>query len=285
MKNIFCFVFLLSINNLLFSKTYHISNQNSPEYLSFNKAFNDAYPFDTIILENSEDTYPDIKISKPLIIFGKCNYSILTNQDSIKTKIGSLYLLPGSKGSIINGLKINYETMIEDDSIIISNCRLNQIYINNTKSSLNEIQISNNIIESKSINQDCIYEIISSENHPVWNLLITNNYIRSNNGYSIRLSKVISGEIKYNIIENNINTFNFSIYNNVFLNGEIIINNNILLNNISNSTKLPHGNYLLKNISEILVGYKINLDTNKEIILTLNKIPNIDVLKCGLIVE
>jgi len=250
------FVFTISTHAKLWR--VNINAAINANFTSFVAAQSTVSANDTLYFEGSTISYGDITVTKPLVIIGPgyfLNENPQTQSTAISAKLGKVIFNTGSIGSVITGMEVQSSMTISESNISVIKCLVygtssnasNSILLNSTISSIGNISILGDYLTSG---------IGSSGSNSIFNVLISNNYIKSNLYSSIGLGTYVSGEIKNNISEGDFGVLNFKLSNNIVKSGSVTLNNNTFYNNIGYGSQFPIGNANQQNVNmnDVFVG-------------------------------
>ena len=242
----------------------------SADFSSITIAYSSANPGDTIYLEPTATNYGNISLAKKLVIIGNgyfTDQNPATQADFNQSLLGTVTFNPGSEGSVIQGCKIYYISILTSQIIIQRN------YITyNTDGAASVIfdadNISNIIIRGNYIENtyssnpypNPTSEAIKSEKNGVNNVIITNNIINAADLNSVHrsiiLSSGFSGIIENNVIYGNGTINNSTVNNNIWRDGYVSLINCVYNSNIGNSTQFGtlNGNKSNVTMESVFVG-------------------------------
>lgn len=252
------FMLLVLITNMADAGIWRVNNNAgiSTDYINFITASNAAADNDTLYMESSVTSYGNITLTKPLVIIGP-GYFLTENPQTQanlnSAKLGTVIFNSTSAGSVILGMEITGQVTIISSNISIRHCRVaSSIRINST-SSISNILLSQCFITGN------INNLTGSAQ--VTNVLISNCYLGSGEIYfPVSYSGVISNNILRSTTgfypDGILNVFNFNIINNIIYNGDVILNNSTVYNNLCNATQIPLINNNQQNIdmTQVFVG-------------------------------
>lgn len=242
------------------AKVWRVNNIEAmnADYTSFVAAQANVSSNDTLYFEGSTVSYGDITLTKPLVIIGTGYFlkeNPQTQSSPLTATFGKVNFNSGSSGSELIGAVVTSKITISVSDIIVTRCLINSgsINLNSRDSSIGNILILKNYITTT-----LGTTILCSDTYPIYNLLISNNYIKSGN-YDMCLSfgKNTSAEIKNNTMRGNVSVSNSRISNNILIGGNINNSeNNYYYNNICNGTQFPagNGNQHSVNMTGVFVG-------------------------------
>ncbi len=251
-KNFYLCISFLFVCFSVSAKIWRVNN-NTGVVADFNNvasAIAAASAGDTIHIEASTGGYPSFNITKRLVIIGT-GYFFTDATPNPKTQVntnaatinGGIEFMPGSAGSVIEGLTIP-GIFLDDGTITIQrNYITSYLYLGNA---------ANSVCNADTIRQNYIYGVVSqTASSNITNMMFYNNIV---NGIGFDFT-------------NNINKTSGFAINNVFLSGSFacvnmtfqnnIINNanfntylssNVFFNNIANNTGIPTGNGNQQNV-------------------------------------
>jgi len=235
------------------AKVWRVNNNATmnANFTSFVAAQSTVSANDTLYFEGSTVSYGDIIVTKPLTVIGPgyfLNENPQTQSTAISAKFGKVIYNSGSTGSVITGVNIQSSMTISESNISVIKCLLNgTITLNSSLSSIVSIFIFSNYMTTG---------ITSSGSNSISSVLICNNHISNKDCCnSIVFDTNVSGEIKNNILDWNIDVSNFKMSNNI-VSGSVSRNNNTFYNNIGKGTQFPTGNYNQQNVimTDVFVG-------------------------------
>lgn len=204
---------------------------------------------DTLYFEGSSIMYKDeITLTKQLVLIGP-GYFLTENENTqsipLEAIISKLTISPGSQGSIIKGLNLNYVFAVTNN-ILITQCRINSLIFE----------------RDHELGTDCI---------------ISKNFIDYLGGYGNNNYGVATVSISGNLIYNNYIKFfqpmvgggRMTVVNNVILSGLSVMNstirNNIVPNEISNNrgsrydyasrNNIIQDNLVSDNLKDVFITY------------------------------
>ncbi len=261
------FAFLLSISaSTLFARILIVNNTpGAPTgynyFTTIQAAHDNAGSGDTIYVIGSSSAYAGFNVSKKLVMIGP-GYFLTENPETqanpnSATVSGDINFYSGSSGSVLTGI-----TLIGGNTITIqaSNITLkrNKLSVGNSSCIDLDSNIGNIIIVQNYMTAQGNYAAIKLINSNIQNVLISNNFIEqtSSGGKAIEISSSSSVIIKNNIIKGNLVAYNSNIQNNIMREGTFTGANNIILNNIDNSTQFgsSNGNQSNVNIPNLFIG-------------------------------
>ncbi len=309
MKNIFLLLILAVAITNANATVWQVNNRVingatvDSDFTTLQAAIDSAAHGDTLYIMGSPTSYGGGVFSKKLTVIGPGYW--LEENDSTQAitnhaRVESLLFNPGSEGTIIEGLYIDYGVyaaygltgwkMIEinADSITIQKNRIkgfaewgwgdisgHAIFIND---SIDNLTIQQNWIFSlwhplgsytSATIIDCIYyEGVNS------GIEIRNNFIRASNpgmyGEVKSISMAVNDtaseiNIYNNVIWGNMTTYNTNQYNNIFVSGSKGGSGDIMMNNIGSSTQYPSTPAALNNLQNVpmdsvFVDYDLYID-------------------------
>jgi len=157
------------------SATIHVVDNNinnTTVFALFQDAVDAAADFDTIYVQPSNIIYDDIIANKPLVIFGAGRRPNKQNQS--RSKVSEIYLITGSSGTSIHGMKITTMRSAENvNNITISHSHMDYLEIIGDNFFVENCVIS----RSGGINYS-IRVLTGANNTPRNNLVFQNNIIR-----------------------------------------------------------------------------------------------------------
>jgi len=258
MKRISLLIIIFAMSLSSEAKVWRINNNPGidADFTSFSSAQNTANNGDTLYFEGSVVSYGNIALSKKLTIIGP-GYFLTENPETqavlSSAKFGSISFNQGGEGSSFMGLEIHGIVTISLNQISIERCLIwDRISINSSTQPIGNTLILNNYIFINSYT----YGINQTGNNPVYNLIISHNFIRTYDSRAINLNENVSGVLSNNIFQKDVWCYNFIFTNNIQTDGISKINNNIFFNNIGNSNQFPIGNNNQQNINmvDVFVG-------------------------------
>ncbi len=230
-------------------------------FTTIQAAHDNAGSGDTIYVIGSSSAYAGFNVSKKLVMIGP-GYFLTENPETqanpnSATVSGDINFYSGSSGSVLTGI-----TLIGGNTITIqaSNITLkrNKLSVGNSSCIDLDSNIGNIIIVQNYMTAQGNYAAIKLINSNIQNVLISNNFIEqtSSGGKAIEISSSSSVIIKNNIIKGNLVAYNSNIQNNIMREGTFTGANNIILNNIDNSTQFgsSNGNQSNVNIPNLFIG-------------------------------
>ena len=273
------------------------NNENvDADFTDLQAAIDDAnvMPFDTIYLEASNTSYGSIDVDKPLVIIG-AGYFLEENDSTQAQKAPSILkdidFKDGSSGSVLYGCSFdeagtNTSSTYPNVIIRTGNIKISRnswqystnavydvfaIYI--IADNLTDLIIENNYIEIYNGWDPC--QAIYSDQIGI-DLVIRNNYLAasaggSDIGYALNLPSVNNNcEVRNNVFNGDVTINDAIMLNNVMISGTLLGSNNIYHNNIANETQFGNQN-----------GNQENVDMATVFVDHLSGIDNGLVLKAG----
>lgn len=238
--------------------TIHRVNNNTSIDADFNNlstAISSASAGDTIYLGGSTTGYGTITLNKEMTIIGPGNFLDINDTTQAYQQPaninGTFTFTSGSAGSVVSGLYFTGEVNIDDDNIVVQNCRsyygssgMNfQIY-----SGHSNILISSNFIHNTYASSSSSYRCISMDGNNN-NILVSNNIILRGNtgtnpgwGYSIYMASSSSAVFQNNTVMGYWLAYNSVVSGNLLFQGDFAGSGNTITNNVCNSTQFGSSN-------------------------------------------
>lgn len=240
MKKLFILtIFVMSMIGFAKATILTVSNTNNipggpGQYTSPQAAHDAAYSGDTILIQGTPNSYPDLNITKKLAIFGP-GYNP-QRENTNKATISTIYLQNGSAGTIIAGMYISGSITFNSMSIASSNYSFYRNYVGNIQiyypggsGVISNVNIYNNIVgnvngwnDANTINwivsNNLIYGNVYNFNQT--SIQIKNNLFITANGTGLSnlTNCVISNNIFYGTTPNNTNVTLCAFNNNLTYN-------------------------------------------------------------------
>ncbi len=268
MKKLILLSLVLVISLVAQAKLWRVNNNAAmnPNFTSFAEAQASASANDTLYFEGSTTSYGDITVTKPLVIIGSgyfLNENPQTQNNIISAKTGAISYNQGSSGSVITGIEVQSTITINENNISVISCYITgtssnasrSIVLNSTVSTIGNILILGNYLK-----MGISSSTSSSVSKPIFNILISNNYINSNLYSCIGFGEYVSGDIKNNIFNGGsgaLSVYYFKFSNNILVSGTIYnLSSNTYDNNFCSGTQFPlrNGNQQNINMTDVFVG-------------------------------
>lgn len=258
MKSVLFFIFICLSAAPASGKIWHVDSNpgNSADFTTVQAAHDAASAGDTLYIMGSGVPYGPLVMTKRLNLFGP-GFFLAENPETqaniSEARIGLTDLNPGSEGSLITGLYFNYATLLNARSQIIINAsnivfKRNRVYGLTTgtasiqiSSETGNVFIIQNYIQNDYTGNICYAVQLQGQNT---NIEIRNNFIQiSDNsyGYSISCPASSSATIANNFTHGYWSVNYCVVTNNIMAGGYYTGANNLITNNLCNSTQLPAG--------------------------------------------
>lgn len=202
---------------------------------------------DTIMIEGSATKYPNVDITKKLVIIGP-GYFLADNPETqanlATAHLGNVDFEIGSDSSIMMGIYCD-DIDIFTNNITIKRCRVSTPGFEDAVivySGLNNIFIMQSYLYS---NYSAIYIQNSCSN-----IFIQNNFIQSqyNNSSTYGAIEMYNGSstanVSHNILDGSLKIYNSNVSNNIMYDGDLSFSNVTFERNISDNAAFPDSNNL-----------------------------------------
>jgi hypothetical protein len=252
---------LLSAAILFFSTAnatvWRVNNTGgiNANFTTAQSAHDGASSGDTLLFEGSTQSYGNISINKKLVIIGP-GYFLGQNpqtQANFSTAlIPSVTFTTGSSGSVMTGIDITYQGVINESGIIFKRNYVHSSYGLSVSANRSNIVITQNYMEHTSNTYSVFYI-----NSNCSNIILTNNIILNNGtNSSVGMDPSASSTITNNVFKGNLVLNNCNFANNIFISGNHSGTNNFVQNSICNLGQFPagNGNQDSVTISSVFVG-------------------------------
>lgn len=188
----------------------------SADYTDIPTAITNAFAGDTIYVEGSANSYGNITLAKKLYIIGPGYF--LTENDSTQAnpsqaEIGQVSFNAGSAGSVISGMAITSQVIINEDNITVKRNNITSNYGVTVNGQANIMILQNFIVSTYNGSSYPTIDINTGSS----NVFIQNNFIKRTYGttyINISVEGTSSATVVNNIIENGIIDAVNSVFNN-----------------------------------------------------------------------
>jgi hypothetical protein len=252
--------------------TIHRVNNNTSIDADFNNlstAISAASAGDTIYLGGSPTGYGTITLNKELTIIGPGNFLDINDTTQAYQQAaninGTFTFTSGSSGSVVSGLYFTGEVNIDEDNIVIQNCRSyysGSSYNFHIYSGHSNILFTRNFVHATYTGSSSSYRCFSMDGNNN-NILVSNNiFIRGNlstdpgYGYSLYMPSSSSAVFQNNTVSGYWLAYNSVVSGNLLYRGNFGGSGNTITNNVCNSSQFgsANGNRENYNVAGAIAG-------------------------------